>query len=84
MTREAAARAGVDNSLPKWGQAAKLAYRAGLGVFAVIWLCGILFGVRPEGSSPAWVAWIVTGALSLLALLLWLASEFISGLRDRT
>lgn len=69
--------------LPYWGRVANLAYKLGLGLFVGLWFAGKVFDIDPDGGSPGYVAWIVSGAVGLFSLVIWLASEFLTGRRER-
>lgn len=60
-----------------------MVYKVALVAFVGLWFAGKVFDVDPDGGSPVYVAWIVAGAVGLVALMAWLASEFVTGRRER-
>ncbi|MCW2830993.1 MAG: hypothetical protein JWP31_1685, partial [Aeromicrobium sp.] len=68
--------------MPMWGRAAKRSYKLALGAFFSIWILGLVLGVDPDDSSRLYVVWLGTGALGFVALLTWLAAEFVTGRQE--
>jgi len=82
----------VDVPLPRWAEVARTICRVWIMLWAALivvgWIVrGILWvlDARPELNPPSWVSWLslllAFGPL-LVGGLLWLAGEFIRGLRE--
>lgn len=69
------------DQLPRWGSIARVSYKTALTAFLILWAVSLAASARVW--SPLTIVWVSFGAICLVALLLWLVSEFVAGLRDR-